>query len=498
MEFYHLRDFVFLQIFLPLILFCTFWFVWRHLEYRLRKLPPGPAGLPILGYAPFIGDDVHKSLAELNKKYGNICSTTAGLIRILVVDDYETAKELLSHPKLLERPPKFFDFVPEGGGFGSMNGPLWEQERKFMMQAVKNIGLGKDVWNEIIQDAVSNFVSYLAGEGGQATNVSGPLSEYALSNITSLVFGKQFLNKNPNPDIILLDKGNKTFKRHYRFTNLPAVYPSLLKYFIKFNINGYRQKRKDVEMYTEVIRKEVVKRLNSDEYDPSTDLIKGYLQYSLKENASPDEINRSVGFLVGHLSLFITTADTATTPTQWLMLLMSKHPQIQAKVHKELDEVIGKNGVISWSDKKNLPYSMACIKEMLRWTSVLPIFAPRCASETFEFRGYTIAKGYVVLVNAWSMHRDPKHFKDPEEYIPERFLCGEENNLIKVDGYGPFSFGKRSCPGENITLMILFLFFTGIMQKFTVKTPTGLPPDLTQHFDAIMEPTNQDLCFVER
>lgn len=473
------------------------WFVYRQIEYKLRNFPPGPCGFPILGYAYSIRNDVHKSFLELNRKYGKICSTTALLRRLIIVGDYDTAKELLEHRAVLGRPPDMFSLVPGSGGFGGMNGPLWEQERKFMIHAIKNVGLGREVWEDIIQKVAAGLVLQISNSNSQPINIKEALVECAFQSMCGLIFGQHFMDKK-NPDLRILITGQRTFKEHFRFSNPSALWPPILKYFIKFNINGYRHKDRRLKLFGVPIRKEILKRLNSDKYDPDTDLISSYLEHSLKEDSSEEAVNRAVNHMIGHISIYLTASDSSTAPTEWLMLLMAAYPEKQHRVHQEIDKVVGRSEKISWQDWRKFPYTIACIKEMIRWNAILPIFAPRWTTEEFEFQGYTIPENSVVFLNSWAMHHDPKYWSNPSEYKPERFLNSEQNALIKVEGYAAFSFGKRKCPGEHLSVMAFFLFFTGIMQKFIVKTPTGDPPDLTQHFRTLMEPTSQTLCFLER
>lgn len=102
-------------------------------------------------------------------------------------------------------------------------------------------------------------------------------------------------------------------------------------------------------------------------------------------------------------------------------------------------------------------------------------------------------------MNSWAVMHDPKYWKDPMEFIPERFMQNDRKDPSKMEGISTFSFGKRNCPGETIAMMTIFIYFTGIMQKLQIKAPFGILPTLdVGYYGGVMNPVGEELCFVER
>ncbi|CAI9597708.1 unnamed protein product, partial [Staurois parvus] len=87
-------------------------------------------------------------------------------------------------------------------------------------------------------------------------------------------------------------------------------------------------------------------------------------------------------------------------------------------------------------------------------------------------------QGTTVIPLLTSALRDKAYFEKPEEFYPEHFL-DSDGSLKKNEAFIPFSLGKRSCAGENLAKMELFLFFTTLLQNFTFQTPPGAKLDLT-------------------
>jgi len=146
---------------------------------------------------------------------------------------------------------------------------------------------------------------------------------------------------------------------------------------------------------------------------------------------------------------------------------MIQYPDIQKSVHQELDSVLGRERQPTWSDHINLPYTLAVIYEAMRQHTVVPISMLRCASQGTKIAGYDIPKETIVMTNIWGVHHDVESWKDPFDFKPERFI--QDGKTFRPQEFIPFSFGKRNCPGEDMAIMTVFLYFASIMQRYTIS-----------------------------
>ncbi|XP_077158275.1 cytochrome P450 4V2 isoform X2 [Paroedura picta] len=180
--------------------------------------------------------------------------------------------------------------------------------------------------------------------------------------------------------------------------------------------------------------------------------------------------------------------DTTAAAVNWSIYLLASHPEVQRKVHHELDEVFGDSRRhITSDDLKQLRYLECVIKEVLRIFPSVPYFA-RTLHETCYIRGFKIPKGTDVLIIPVMLHRDPDVFPEPEKFRPERFSM--ENSAGRNPyAYVPFSAGPRNCIGQRFAQMEEKAILATILRNFWVETKQKYE-DLCPVAELILRPNN--------
>lgn len=158
------------------------------------------------------------------------------------------------------------------------------------------------------------------------------------------------------------------------------------------------------------------------------------------------------------------------------------HPEVQAKLQHEIDSAT-RNKTLTDTDVANLPYLQAVVKETLRIHPPGPLlsWARLSTSDVQLSNGMLVPANTTAMVNMWAITHDPKVWKDPVEFKPERFLEAD----VDVRGgdlrLAPFGAGRRVCPGKNLGLVTVQLWVAKLMQRFKwVEDSVGDPVDLSE------------------
>jgi cytochrome P450 len=169
------------------------------------------------------------------------------------------------------------------------------------------------------------------------------------------------------------------------------------------------------------------------------------------------------------ITLFLAGHETTASTLSWTWWLLAQNPAAEAKLHSELDAVLGGRGP-ALDDLPKLCYTGHVVTESLR------LYPPawglaRLAVEDHRIAGYPVTKGMGVAMAQWVVHRDPRWYDAPEEFRPERW----EGDLLKrlpKFAYFPFGGGPRQCIGNAFALMEASLILATIAQKFRLRLVT--------------------------
>lgn len=164
------------------------------------------------------------------------------------------------------------------------------------------------------------------------------------------------------------------------------------------------------------------------------------------------------------LTMFLAGHDTTSHALTWTLYLLSQNPEVEAKLHAELDAL---EGPLDFAALDKLTYTGLCLDEAMRLYPPAPAIS-RSATEDVQVGGFTIPKGAELLVWIWHTHHDPRWFPEPEAFRPERFAEAPAKGT-----YLPFGMGSRLCIGKHFALMEAKLVLATICRRYSLRLADG-------------------------
>ncbi|XP_010863883.2 cytochrome P450 2M1 isoform X1 [Esox lucius] len=454
--------------------------LWKYLgkQRRYGRLPPGPPGIPLLGNLLQIDlKQPDKFYMELSKKFGSVFTVWLGPEPVVVVSGYQAIKEALVD--------QGEDFNGRANvaiavrlmneyGVGSSNGQRWKELRGFSLMSLKNFGIGCRSLEERVQVEAKCLVKAFSEHGDSTVNPKDLLFHSIINLFCSIVFGCR--SEYNDPEFQIMYKAVYTYFDVLKgnVSMLYNIFPQIVERFP----GKHHEMFAAVEKAKAYVRQESDRRQNHLDTSNPQDFLDAYLVKMTEEQEKPRTEFNFDNLFPCVWDLFAAGTETQSSTLSHAFLMMIKYPQIQEKVQKEIDEVIGLNRFPTVDDRKKMPYTDAVIHEVQRTMSLAPTAVPHQMTRDTVFHNYHIPKGTKMFPLLSSVLWDPKLFNNPKEFDPDNFL-DDSGHFKKNDGFLAFGVGKRSCLGDGIGIprMVLFIFFTSVLQHFSFSGTS--PPEKT-------------------
>ncbi|HYO59024.1 cytochrome P450, partial [Archangium sp.] len=172
-------------------------------------------------------------------------------------------------------------------------------------------------------------------------------------------------------------------------------------------------------------------------------------------------------------TMLLAGHETTATTLSWVWAMLEQHPEVEARLHSELDEVLG-GRLPGVEDLPRLDYTRMVVEETLRLFPPAYILS-RSVKEDDVIGGYRIRAGTAVDISPWLTHRHPEFWEEPEAFRPERFSPEQVARRPRF-AYFPFSGGPRQCIGNSFALMEAQLILASVAQRFQLRAAAGGPP----------------------
>ncbi|OQV16719.1 Cytochrome P450 2J6 [Hypsibius exemplaris] len=462
-------------------------------------LPPGPSGWPIVGsLGTLFGVQRHQKLASDGRKYGGIFTMHIGAVHSVWITSFKIFREaVVDNTWAFAGRPQHIWLTDETteknpGIIASGVDETARNVRKFTLVSLRSFGFGKTSMQDAILRESDDLIEEIRKQNGRPFNPRSVVANAAANVISSVAFARTY--KQGDEALAVVNDSITNAMQHILKAQRDRIFPGLrfVPFIAKFRDSLNNSFSAGKRFLSGIVSEHVAEH----EAGNPRDFVDMWLDENGKSEQSAESfpVSRLENVL---LDLFAGGFETTTTTFQWIFALLLHHPEVQVKIHQELDSQIGQGQSVTLETRDLVPYTEAVILETLRMYPLIPFAVPHQATEDTTLAGYRIPKGTQVMLHLYSILHDPELWTDPETFCPERFL---HDGLIKIPDYWvPFGMGRRSCIGEQLARKELFLIFANLMKSFRLVLPKGDSlPSLDLQQGVVIYPSPFKVVLVER
>jgi cytochrome P450 len=423
----------------------------RTVTNAKAALPPGPRGHLLIGNLPMLGGNGLATLENWARKYGDIFVwRSVGLLvcfpthpdyieDVLVTRNYNFVKGVG-----MRMSPRFF-----GKGLLTSEGELWRRQRRLMQPAFHRRSVGR--YARMIVECTQKMLA--SWQPGDIRDLHSEMDHLALEIIARVLFDLDL-----SSHVDRLEATARAF--HARAARGPALVYAMRYLPTPANLRYLWT----VGRFEKIIYRIIHLRRASG--DSSDDLLSMLLQARdedgqvMSDRQVRDEL----------MTLIAAGIDTTSLTLTYASYLLAQHPEVEAKLIEEIDQVLGDRPPGA-EDLPRLAYTENVIKEAIRLYPPIWAFV-REAIEPFEIGGYRLPARTNFALCPWVVQRNPRFYDQPHVFRPERWTEEFEGQLPKF-AYFPFGGGQRTCIGASLATMQTSLMLATMVQRFRLSLKPG-------------------------
>ncbi|KAK6923099.1 Cytochrome P450 [Dillenia turbinata] len=454
----------------PLFLLLVLIFLKRTKSPKLN-LPPCPHALPILGHLHLIKQPLHRTLNSISQKTGPVTILHFGTRRVLLVSSASAAEECLAKNDIVfANRPNLIIGQHLGHNFttlvGASYGHHWRNLRRLSsLEIFSTTRLNK--FAHIRRNENQLLIRSLltsAGERFARVELKSKFSGLSFNVIMRMICGRRYYGEAEDTEEA------KTFreimKEMVRLADAsnPADFFPILRWLDYGNLE---ERMKKLGAKNDAFLQGLIDEHRNGKSETKDTMVDHLL------NLQKSEPEYYTDMIIKGLILVLLTAGSETTALtiEWAMTLLLNHPETLKKVRVEIDAQVGQDRLVDESDLSKLPSLQNVILETLRLCPPVPLLLAHYSSKECEVSGFDIPSGTILLVNAWTIHRDPDLWEDPTSFRPER------DKQLQVN---PIWVGEEELSWVRPTQRVVGLTLSTLIQCFEWKRIGEEKIDMTE------------------
>ncbi|KAG8057505.1 hypothetical protein GUJ93_ZPchr0002g23164 [Zizania palustris] len=436
---------------------------------------PGPRGLPVIGSMWLMTGLAHRNLAAAAAVLPagkRLMAFSLGETRVVVASHPAVAKEILNSPSFADRPVKESAYgllFHRAIGFAP-HGAYWRALRRV---ASTHLFSPWQVAASAPQRAViaRQMVSAVKQQSAAGVEVRRVLRRASLHNVMWSVFGRRYeLELDPGKESdetrelrALVDEGYDLLGQLNWSDHLP--------WLARFDLQSTRARCSRLVPRVNRFVRRIIDEHRSAPPAAESDAAVDFTDVLLSLRGT-DKLADSDMVAVLWEMVFRGT-DTVAVLIEWALARLVLHQDVQARVHDELDRVVGLDRSVTESDSASLVYLHAVIKEVLRLHPPGPLLSwARISTSDVHVDGFTVPAGTTAMVNMWAITHDADVWPEPTEFRPDRFINRPDFTIMGSDlTLAPFGSGRRGCPGKTLAMATVAFWLATLLHEFHLLPP---------------------------
>lgn len=390
-----------------------------------------PGGAPFLGHLRAFKARPLESMSAWWRRHGDSLRFRLGPKTLYLFSHPVLAEEILVQQSdrfvkvYEERRPAGLALVL-GNGLVTSSGDVWKRHRR-IIQPVFHRSRMAAMAHRMAQVGEQRLSGW-AGSTGRSVDITAEMMQLALEVISQTMFTTSVADH--------IDRINHALRVSLKYAFDSFHNPLRLPRWVPTPRN--REFRAVMQFMDRLIYGLIAERRRSGAtHDDLLDLLLRARDEETGDGLSDQELRDEA------LTIFAAGHETTANALAWTWYLLATHPEATARFHEEVDRVL-QGRTPNADDLQHLPYTRAVFDESLRLYPPAPA-VQRKAAATATVAGMPLPAGAVVLVGTYNLHRHPAFWRDPERFLPERWLDGGRPEARCA--YLPFGAGPRACVG---------------------------------------------------
>ena len=415
--------------------------------------PPGPPRHWLFGNLREFGSDQLESMTRWAREYGDVVSARFGSKPVVFINHPDLVEEVLvnQNRKFIKHYRLRQTRRTLGHGLLTSEGEFWRGQRKLAQPAFHRERIA--AYAQLMVDYTERMLESWAE--GQVRDAQADMMRLTLEIVAKTLFDAEIGGETAEASLAMETLMRAFIARSGRLLSAPHWVPTPLNLRVERAIRRLER----------ILARVIAERRASGE--DRGDLLSMLLHAQDEESGrqmSDKQLRDEV------MTLFMAGHETTANTLAWAWVLLSSQPGAEARLHGEIDQVIGDRAP-TFADLPRLKYAESVINETLRVYPTVWVIG-REAIEPVELGGYRIPARTTVFMPQWVIHRDARWFGDPELFRPERWEMGLLQRIHRY-AYFPFGGGPRICIGNNFALMEATLILATIARRYRLT----LAPD---------------------